>query len=1064
MPTPKPGSEQALELQTIQLFESLGYRHQNCYDEWISGKSNLGRDTRKDIILLPKLTAALTQLNPTQPTEALNLAIAELTKDRSSLSLAVANRELYKHLKAGIKVQTQTPDGTPDDRTIKIIDWQTPTNNDFFLASQFWITGETYQKRTDLLGFVNGIPLVFIELKAHTEPVQKAYDDNFTDYRKTISQLFWYNALVILSNGSQAKLGSITSPWEYFHEWKRINQENEPGKIDLETLILGTCEKNRLIDLVENYILYDEKDGKLNKIIAKNHQYLGVNQAIERVYILYQNPQTGIKKIGVFWQTQGSGKSYSMQFFAEKVCRKLTGNWRILIITDRDDLDNQIYKNFARTGAVTEPEKTVRANSSEHLKQLLTEDHRYLFTLIQKFRTEKGQAYPILSTDHNIIVIADEAHRSQYDVYSSNLRAALPNAAFIGFTGTPLISGEEEATRDVFGDYVSIYNFRQSIEDGATVPLYYENRIPHLTLTQDDLNEAIYEAIDNAVVDEAQEDKLAKEFSRQHQLLTRDPRLEEIAQDIVTHFLNWGHQGKAMVIAIDRFTAVKMYNKVNHYWQQHLNDLQTQVKGAIGLEKDRLEAKIAYMRETDMAVVLSSGQNEEEKFQKKGLTILPHRERLAKENPPLDEKFKDPNHPLRIVFVCAMWMTGFDVPSCSTIYLDKPLKNHTLMQTIARANRVFRDKVNGLIVDYVGIFSNLEEALKIYGSGSGGGVREGDSPIQAKAQLVEILRQKLQAFNAYLSRQGIDINALANSDHSMNAFETIALWDDALNKILTTANSKAEFLAHSRLLNRIFSAILPDAAAQDFIKPLAIVQQLQKKLKSLNPTVNIDEVKTEIEAILDQAITTQDYILPDTTDLIDISKLDVGSIQEEFKSGYPNTLLEKLQQTIATKLQDMVKLNKTRLNYYDKFQQMIQDYNSKTRNAEAFLQELLQLVEDLNQEDQRAIAENLDEEKLALFDLLIDPTLELTEAEKNTIKKGAENLLSVLKQEKLVLDWRNRQVTRSAVKVTIENALDQCLPVDKYSEDRWTQKCEQVYQHIYESYTDREHHIYRQVA
>ena len=340
------------------------------------------------------------------------------------------------------------------------------------------------------------------------------------------------------------------------------------------------------------------------------------------------------------------------------------------------------------------------------------------------------------------------------------------------------------------------------------------------------------------------------------------------------------------------------------------------------------------MSKSDTPVVISAGQNEEEKFQQKGLTILPHRERLTKENPPLDEKFKDPNHPLRIVFVCAMWMTGFDVPSCSTIYLDKPLKNHTLMQTIARANRVFRDKVNGLIVDYVGIFRNLEEALKIYGSGSGGGVREGDSPIQPKAQLVELLRQKLQDFNAYLTHQ-------------------------------------------ERL---------------------------------------------------------------------------------------PNTLLEKLQQTIAAKLQNMVKLNKSRLNYYDKFQQMIADYNSKTRNAEAFLNQLLQLVEDLNQEDQRAIAENLDEEKLALFDLLIDPTLALTEAEKTTIKKGAEDLLSVLKREKLVLDWRNRQVTRSAVKVTIEDVLDQCLPVDKYSEDRWTQKCEQVYQHIYESYTDREHQIYRQVA
>ncbi|NJN74927.1 MAG: type I restriction endonuclease subunit R, partial [Limnothrix sp. RL_2_0] len=301
------------------------------------------------------------------------------------------------------------------------------------------------------------------------------------------------------------------------------------------------------------------------------------------------------------------------------------------------------------------------------------------------------------------------------------------------------------------------------------------------------------------------------------------------------------------------------------------------------------------MTETDMAVVLSSGQNEEEKFQKKGLTIIPHRDRLIKENPPLDDKFKDPDHPLRIIFVCAMWMTGFDVPSCSTIYLDKPLKNHTLMQTIARANRVFKDKVNGLIVDYVGIFSNLEDALKIYGAGSGGGVSNGDSPIQAKAKLVEILREKIKEFNAYLTRQGIDIKALENAGTD---FKTIAVWDDALNKIVATANSKEEFLAHSRLLNRIFGAILPDATAQEFIKPLAIAQQLQKKLKSLNPTVNIDEAKAEIEAILDEAITTKDYVLPETTELIDISKLDFGAIRDEFNDGYQNSLLEKLQQAI----------------------------------------------------------------------------------------------------------------------------------------------------------------------
>jgi type I restriction enzyme R subunit len=402
-------------------------------------------------------------------------------------------------------------------------------------------------------------------------------------------------------------------------------------------------------------------------------------------------------------------------------------------------------------------------------------------------------------------------------------------------------------------------------------------------------------------------------------------------------------------------------------------------------------------------------------------------------------------------------MTGFDVPSCSTIYLDKPLKNHTLMQTIARANRVFKDKVNGLIVDYVGIFNNLEEALKIYGAGSGGGVTEGDSPIQAKAKLVEILREKIRDFTAYLIRQSIDLEALQNTS---SAFEEIQIWDDARDKILASADSKTEFLAHARLLNRIFGAILPDAAAQEFIKTVAIAQKLKKKLQSLNPTIDIEDVKTEIEGILDEAITTQDYVMPESSELIDISKLDFGAIRDEFNDGYQNTLLEKLQQAIATKLQEMVKLNKSRLNYYDKFQQMIEEYNSQTRNAEAFLNELLQLVDELNREEQRAIAENLDEEKLALFDLLIDPDIELTEEEKTIVKKGAEDLLTILKREKLVLDWRKRQQTRASVKVAIENSLDQCLPEEKYPQDRWNKKCEQVYQHIFESYSGADRSIY----
>ncbi|WP_445244413.1 type I restriction endonuclease subunit R [Microcoleus sp. OTE_8_concoct_300] len=859
MNPPHPDSEAALELSTIALFEKLGYTTANCYSEWNSGTSNLGRETRSEVVLISKLQPALEKLNPHLPKPAINLAIDELIRDRNALTLANANQEIYNLLKDRVTVTYRNDDGEEITENVTVIDWKNPTNNNFFLASQFWITGELYPRRPDLIGFINGIPLIFIELKASEERVELAYQNNFCDYRKEIPQLFWYNSIVILSNGSISKIASLTATWEYFSDWKKINNEGEQGIISLETIIRGTCDKTKLLDIVENFTLFSEEQGNLIKLVAKNHQYLGVNNCLEAV----QNIRENQGKLGVFWHTQGSGKSFSMQFFSQKVHRTITGNWTFVIITDRDDLDNQIYKNFAKTGAVTEPEQNVRANSGEHLKQLLTEDHRYVFTLIQKFRTHKGETYPKLSDRDNIIVIADEAHRSQYDSWAANMRTALPNAGFIGFTGTPLLVGEE-ATKRVFGDYISIYNFRQSIEDGATVPLFYENRTPKLELTNSELNEQIADAIESADLDEAEENKLDREFARELHLIAREERLEEIAKDIVSHFLGRGYQGKAMVVSIDRFTAVKMYNKVQHYWQQQLTDLQNQLLTANTSKQEQLTAQIQYITETDMAVIISSSQNEEEIFNKKGLTIKPHRQRLAKEKPGLDEKFKDANNPLRIVFVCAMWMTGFDAPSCSTIYLDKPMRNHTLMQTIARANRVFGDKVNGLIVDYIGVFRDLQKALAIYGSASGGDVREGDTPVQSKAALVDELRSAIDLTLQFCTERGIAFDKIQTTTES---FARTKLWNDVVEAILINDDSKQRYLALTQNVNKLYKAILPDPAAGEFNPSLYAFAEITKRIKQLTPHSDITEVKAAVEEILDRSIGTLTYVIPESRDV-----------------------------------------------------------------------------------------------------------------------------------------------------------------------------------------------------
>ena len=739
-------SEDSLvEQPSIALFAQMGWETINGrYEFDQAGSSPLGREAKSEVVLTARLRPVLERLNPDLPTEALGQAIEELTRDRRAMAPAQANREIYLLLKNGVPVKFRALDGEGETvESVRLIDWTTPASNDFLLVNQFWITGEMQTRRADLVGFVNGIPLVFIELKAIHVRLETAYTGNLRDYKNSVPQLFWYNALVILSNGSYSRVGSMTASWEHFVEWKKINDEGEEGVISLETMIRGICDATRLLDLVENFTLFMEAQGGLIKLLGKNHQYLGVNNAIEAFSDI--NRREG--KLGVFWHTQGSGKSVSMICFAQKILRRIDGNWAFVIITDRQELDHQIYKNFAAAGVVTE--QGAQATSSHHLRQLLTEDHRYVFTLIHKFRTEKGEEHPVLSERSDIIVITDEAHRSQYDTLALNMRTALPNASFIAFTGTPLIVGEEK-TREIFGDYVSVYDFRQSVEDGSTVPLYYENRIPELQLTNENLNEDMERLLEDAELDEAQEKKLEREFARQYHLITREGRLETIAEDLVRHFIGRGFPGKAMVISIDKATAVRMYDKVQTHWQAQMSHLMDEMAEVSKEKRLALQERFQFMESTDMAVVVSSSQNEIEEMEAKSLDIEPHRRRMVSED--LESKFKDPDDPFRIVFLCAMWLTGFDAPSCSTIYLDKPMRNHTLMQTIARANRVFREKVNGLIVDYVGVFRDLEKALAIYGESGNPG--SGDSPVKDKAALIALLQQSMAEMERVLCGNG----------------------------------------------------------------------------------------------------------------------------------------------------------------------------------------------------------------------------------------------------------------------------------------------------------------------
>ena len=1030
-----PYSEDALvEKIAVDIFvKDLGIEHLNCYEEKFP--ETLGRDAKSDVVIVKKLSAVIDRLNSGLSEDAKKDAIAQLLQDRSRLSLVKANQEVYKLLKDGVKVKTKNKQGNYEYRTVKIIDFNNPKNNDYFLASQFWITGEVYTRRPDLILFVNGLPLVVVELKARGVDVKRGFDDNITDYKDTIPQLFWYNAFIIISNGRDAKVGSITSGYEHFSEWKRVDREQEVGVVSLDRIIKGTCDPNHLIDLFENFILYTTIEGNQVKIVAKNHQFLGVNNAVDA----FANRKKNKGRLGVFWHTQGSGKSYSMIFFTQKVLRKFEGNFTFLVLTDRQELDTQIYRNFQNAGVVTE--EKVQAETGEHLKQLLREDHRLVFTLIHKFGTDKGVSYPKLSDRDDIIIITDEAHRTQYDTLALNMRTALPNAAFLGFTGTPLMAKGEEKTKDTFGDYVSVYNFRASVEDQATVPLFYENRVPEMQLINPDLNEDIYNTVEEADLDEAQEDRLAKEFAREYHILTREDRLNAVAEDIANHFINRGYTGKAMVVSIDKFTTVKMYDKVQYYFQKNIDKLKKQLKSKY--EDKALKDKIAALEKIDMAVVISQEQNEVKKFKEKDLDISKHRKRMVKED--LATLFKEPDNNFQIVFVCNMWMTGFDVPSLSTIYLDKPMKNHTLMQAIARANRVFKEKQAGFIVDYINVFRNLKKALAIYAAPTPGG--EVDMPIQSKDKLVAALKEYIKELNKYLKEQGVKHEKIIES----RGLEKHKLLDEALSALVINDNVKKNFLQKAGIAIKTFSAILPHKDASEFSAYIALYQDLIKEIQSLDPEVDITAVMNGIQNVLDKSIASKGYVIRESvkTQTIDLSKIDFEALKKQFEKKKSNVDLERLKNILTFKLKEMIRRNSMRIDYQEQFQKLIDDYNSGSSNQERFFDELVKFSNGLEEEDRRAVVEGLTEEELALFDKLKKP--KLTEKDKQQLKNVSKVLLHKLQPAKLVIDWRKKQQTRAAVRLEIEKELDKGLP-ESYTPTDFQAKVEAVFQHFFDNY------------
>ena len=1025
------------------LEQELGWQVAYAYNTEQLGKDGtFGRTSYHEILLIRYFRQALQRLNPWLTSTQLNEAQKKMAAHLATASLIQINEEKYGLIRDGIPITFQHPSGKTEERRAQVIDFQNPENNHFLAIQELKIHGDLYRRRTDIVGFVNGIPLLFIELKKTSVDVQNAYTDNYTDYLDTIPHLFYYNAFLILSNGVEAKVGTLGSKYEFFHEWKRLDEKDQ-GSVALETMLRGICRKESFLDLLENFILFDHSGGRTTKILARNHQYLGVNEAVKA----YASRKLKEGKLGVFWHTQGSGKSYSMVFLAQKIRRKFAGSPTIVILTDREELNKQISETFENCGLLGKTKASqFIATSGEDLVQKLKGNPSFIFTLIQKFN--KANPKPIYP-DHDILIMSDEAHRSQYGVFADNMMALLPTASRIGFTGTPLLSSDNITAR-TFGGYISVYDFKRAVEDGATVPLYYENRGDKIAdLHNPEINDRMLDAIERADLDVNQQEKLEREFAKEIHLLTAQQRLDSIAKDFVSHYSDLWTSGKAMFVCLNKVTCVRMYNLVQQYWAKEIQRLEAVRKHATQQEAQELDRKITWMKETEMAVVISQEQNEIQTFQKWGLDIRPHRLKMEKRE--LDKEFKDASNPFRVVFVCAMWLTGFDVKCLSCLYLDKPLKAHTLMQTIARANRVAEGKSNGLIVDYIGIVKALRKALADYTANING--LGGTDPTVDKSELIERILSTISAAKDYLLQYHFQLQKLIDAKD----FEKMALLQDAANAVSGSLEERKKYQTYASELVRLMKyadrSDVTTETRKEYEAIVAIYHELQKKRKHSS---NVD-LMVEINSIISEYIhvdTPTEGLVPSRQ--FDISKIDFDLLQREFaKAKRRNLILKDLDELIKQRLDTLLFANPNRINYYDRYQKIIEDYNNgqNQANIEKTFMDLMNLANSMDQEQQRYVREGFSsDEELSLYDMLFSENLSKQDIQK--IKQVAIDLLAKVKAKIAELDhWTDKQETKAAVDNLIRDTLWNELPAS-YSEISISQYRQKIYEYVYTRYPD----------
>lgn len=1023
------------------LHDELEWDSVFAFDSETFGENGtLGRTSEKEVILDRYLRSALRKFNSWLTPQQEEEAVKNIHHHVSTASLMQTNEEKYKMIRDGIKVSCTKPDGTPGKRYAKVIDFKNPTKNSFIAVRELWIKGAYHRRRADIIGFVNGLPLLFVELKNHYVDIVEAYDKNYTDYQDTIPHLFFCNAMVMLSNAKTAKVGTLGSKFEFFHEWKRLKEE-DAGNIELATMLRGICKKENFIDLIENFILFDHSDGNIVKILARNHQYLGVNEAV----LAYKERKLRDGKLGVFWHTQGSGKSYSMLFLSQKIKRKFEGTPTIVILTDREELNKQISDTFENCGLLGESKaKQFMAKSGTDLIDKLKDNPAFIFTLIQKFNTKPTK--PILP-DYDIIIMSDEAHRSQYGLFADNMNLLLPTASKIGFTGTPLLSSDN-ITERTFGGYVSIYDFQRAVEDKATVPLYYENRGEKIkTIKNPDINDRIIEAIAAAELDPSQQEKLEHEFANEIHILTAEPRLDAIAKDFVNHYTDLWTSGKAMFVCLNKVTCVRMYNLAQKYWAEKIVEVENAIKTATQQEAMELQRKLDWLKETEMCVVVSQEQNEIKTFQKWGLDIMPHRKKMVSRE--LDKEFKKTENPFRVVFVCAMWLTGFDVKSLSCLYLDKPLQAHTLMQTIARANRVNEGKSNGLVVDYIGIVKALRKALADYTAN-----KErpgGEDPTIDKEELFAKIIEVIAQTKDFLNEHGFVLQELI--DCKGKKFERLELLLKAADCVCVSVEVKRTFQTYASELLRLIKFVCKNDMEPWVFEAKDAIEAIYKELQKMRKHVDNTSLMVEINNIVSDYISIDNKNENEASRQFDISKIDFDILRKEFaKAQRKNLMLKDLDELVQTRLNTLLRKNPGRVNFYDKYKEIIDAYNNEQNRAsiEKTFDELMKLANSLSQEEQRYVREEFqNDEQLAIYDLMFVDNLSQKDIKK--IKEVSVELLEKVKNAVNSIDHCfDKEEGQASVKIIIRDLLYQDLPDSVFDNFETYQR--KIYDYVYTRY------------